>query len=462
MATIADILMQQGRDAADARRNRGAAWGNLVQAAGNIPRQAIADQQAQQDRARAIALQGQESTVNDLKIQEGQSALAKNQRDEQHRRWMATVLAEPDVFDPATGGLKMDRATAKAQQIGAAEILPDLQAINDARAAVKVKAALDASTTQKNVAEAGKATAEAYKALHPEAKPITPETAKIDAYLGSLGKPKGTTWDTLSPDEQSGFVAFGAPKPDTAAQMDEHYQGLIAKRQQGQPLSKQDMSDIFAYEKRKTLGPTTTFNLSQQANDPSTPKVQEKLEQQYRQVLQRVTSSRSGGMGLEDQKVNQAIHLLSLFDQNTDPKTGDYTLPKVLQTEAAMGLARLISPTGQPGEQTINQINQRTAKGDIAGLVTYLTGTPVTGNTQAVFKMLRDSIERQGSVAEDNRQKYLDGLRAQAPTDLATERAQRLEEALNLNSVKSRKKAAGAGTGVGLSYDDYLRSKGQK
>ena len=59
--------------------------------------------------------------------------------------------------------------------------------------------------------------------------------------------------------------------------------------------------------------------------------------------------------------------------------------------------------------------------------------------------MLRDSIERQGTVAETNRQKYLDAMRAQAPTDLAPERRAKLEQALNLNSLRD---AAARGGGA--------------
>jgi hypothetical protein len=171
------------------------------------------------------------------------------------------------------------------------------------------------------------------------------------------------------------------------------------------------------------------------AADPTDPKIQQRLEQQYRPVLTREISSRSGGLGLEDQKVNQALHLLSIFDQNKDPKTGEYKIPRVLQSELALGLARLISPTGQVGAEIMREVNQRTAKGDLAGLVTYLTGTPVTGNTQDIFKMYKDSIERQGNQAQANREGYFNAIRAMAPTDLEDARRQKLEESLKLNRM---------------------------
>lgn len=172
--------------------------------------------------------------------------------------------------------------------------------------------------------------------------------------------------------------------------------------------------------------------------DPTSPKRQDALEQQYRGVLQRTLSSRSGGMGMEDQKVNQAVHLLALMDQNKDPKTGQYNIPKAQYAELASGLATLVSPNGRPTDSMRGEIEQRTAKGDLAGMVTYLTGTPVTGSTQDIFKMLRDSIERQGSVAESNRESYFSSIRAMAPTELADERRQKLEQSLQLNSVSKR------------------------
>ena len=171
--------------------------------------------------------------------------------------------------------------------------------------------------------------------------------------------------------------------------------------------------------------------------DPNSTKAQEGFEKQYSTVLQRTLSSRSGGMGLEDQKVNQAKHLLAIFSQNQDPKTGEYKIPLVLQTELALGLARLVSPTGNVGIQLEEKLNQASAKGDVAQLVSYVTGVPVTGSTQDIFKMFRDSIIRQGTVAEQNREAYFDSIRAFAPTDLSEERRTQLEKGLKLNRIST-------------------------
>lgn len=187
--------------------------------------------------------------------------------------------------------------------------------------------------------------------------------------------------------------------------------------------------------------------------DPMNPKRQEALEQQYRGVLGRTLSSRSGGLGMEDQKVNQAIHLLALMDQGKDQKTGQYNIPKAQFAELASGLATLVSPNGRPTDSMRGEIEQRTAKGDFNGVLTYLTGTPFNGSTQDMYKILRDSIERQGGVAENNREGYFNAIRAQAPTDLEDARRQKLEESLKLNTIGAKKPAA-APTG------DRIRVKG--
>lgn len=156
-------------------------------------------------------------------------------------------------------------------------------------------------------------------------------------------------------------------------------------------------------------------------------KSQQELEQEYRTVLIREISSRSGGLGLEDSKVLQANHLLAIFDQSYDPKTGEYNIPAVLQEELALGLARLTSPSGQVGVELAEKLNQPTAYGKMKSILTYWSGKPLTGNTQDVFKMFRDSIQRQGEVAMGNREAGIKYLRGLAPTDLEEKRRKALE-----------------------------------
>jgi hypothetical protein len=83
----------------------------------------------------------------------------------------------------------------------------------------------------------------------------------------------------------------------------------------------------------------------------------------------------------------------------------------------------------------MHEFQQRTAKGDLAGALTYLTGQPVPANTQAITKMLLESIERQGAIAEQNREGEMGYLRGLAPTDLSEDRRTKLE-ATSLNPLR--------------------------
>lgn len=164
----------------------------------------------------------------------------------------------------------------------------------------------------------------------------------------------------------------------------------------------------------------------------NSPANQQKLEQQYRQVLTKEFSSRSGALGVENAKVNQGNHLNALISKYYDPKTGNYNIPNAQYTELAMGLANMISPTGNSSEADRAEIKSSTAKGDFNGAISYITGTPQTGNTQAIIKNLVDSIDRQASQATQNRQAALENMKAMAPTDLNQNRVDQLNKATNM------------------------------
>ncbi len=167
---------------------------------------------------------------------------------------------------------------------------------------------------------------------------------------------------------------------------------------------------------------------------------QNKLEQEARMLLTRAVSARSGGIGAEDAKVQQANHLISLMDQNYDPKTDSYNIPRVQQTELAMGLAKLVSPGGVVAQKTVDDINQATAKGDLAKALTYVTGKPFNGTTQDLVKMYRDSILRQGQTAMENREGEMRYLRGLMPTQLEESRRTALE-ANTLNPLRQSRVA---------------------
>jgi hypothetical protein len=168
------------------------------------------------------------------------------------------------------------------------------------------------------------------------------------------------------------------------------------------------------------------------ANNGVSDKVQQKLEQQYRQVLSKEFSSRTGALGVENSKVNQANHLNSLFTQYYDPKTGNYNIPKTQYAELAMGLANLVAPSGTVTEGAREAILQKTAKGDLNGVLAYITGVPQNGSTHEVFKNLIDSVDRQAQTAIKNREVALQNMRDQAPTDLDPARVEKLNKSTEM------------------------------
>lgn len=157
---------------------------------------------------------------------------------------------------------------------------------------------------------------------------------------------------------------------------------------------------------------------------------QDKLEKQYSTTLLHELSNRSGGLGLQDQKVNQAIHLKSLVNQyaTKDAKGNTtYNIPTAQYAELALGLANLISPSGT-AEGDRQAIMSKTASGDLKGALQYITGQPQNGNTQAIIKNLVDSIDRQGAVSEQLRDQDVQFLHGLAPTGLNQDRIDKLEK----------------------------------
>lgn len=187
-----------------------------------------------------------------------------------------------------------------------------------------------------------------------------------------------------------------------------------------------------------------TQSLLTAANDKS----QQGMEQKYAQSLLKEVSSRSGGLGLQDAKVNQAIHLQALLDQNsTLDSQGNihYNITPQNFNELAMGLASLISGSNSVTDSARADINAKTAAGDFAGALQYITGSPQKGSTDAIIQNLADSIARQGQVAQQERDTYVNFLHGLAPTDLDPARRAALEaNTLNQFNPVSPKQAINA------------------
>lgn len=171
---------------------------------------------------------------------------------------------------------------------------------------------------------------------------------------------------------------------------------------------------------------------------------QDKLEKEYRDQLNKIVQARSGGLGLQDSKVNQAIDLRTLINQTYDPKTGKYNIPPSLNSELVLGLARMVSPSGQVGIELEQELKQKTLREGVASALVYLgVADPksVGGPTQDVAKLFIDSIDRQGKTAEKLRDTYTKGLKDRYPTRLDPKRREFLEK-----------------SELGSSFDDFLKN----
>ncbi len=151
---------------------------------------------------------------------------------------------------------------------------------------------------------------------------------------------------------------------------------------------------------------------------------QDKLEREGRDMINRAVSTRAGGLGLEDQKVNQAIHLQTMLTDAWDPKTRTYQIPPSMHTELAIGLQRLLSPAGATSQHLVEQLQQKTAREGLAGALIYLGFDPkeIGGTTQSVSDFFAKAVKRQGLTSEKLRDTYIDQFKKRLPTGLSEER----------------------------------------
>jgi len=74
----------------------------------------------------------------------------------------------------------------------------------------------------------------------------------------------------------------------------------------------------------------------------------------------------------------------------------------------AMGLARLMSPTGVVAENLVDKLQQGTLKEKMANIAIYFGEDPakIGGTTQSITKFMADTISRQGETSENLRNQY--------------------------------------------------------
>lgn len=237
----------------------------------------------------------------------------------------------------------------------------------------------------------------------------------IRAILDEAGKGGATSTqikamnDALKNHDYAGAVQAAAGSLQDPTSPAGQYSEYV-KKQTASGKSPMTAGDFIAAQKYKDAYASASASAAAQSEFTSSDKNQSKLEHQLQQAA---LSSRSD-LGIQNKKVSSAIDLQKMIDSYKG-KDGNYNIPATNYGELVLGLATLLSPTGVPSEGTRDSLTQKTAAGDIAGAVGYLTGSTPTGTTQDVIKNLVMSIQRQGETAEQLRNKEMD---AQTPTDL--------------------------------------------
>lgn len=188
---------------------------------------------------------------------------------------------------------------------------------------------------------------------------------------------------------------------------------------------------------------TTRTNISEERNKIATANRMDRLEKNYIQNMNSVISSNQKPAGLQNSKVNQALDLRKMIDGSYDKKSGEYKIPPAQHTELAIGLARLLSPTGVIAQDLVNRLEQGTLRQKLSNVAIYMGADPkeIGGTTQSITKFLINSIDRQGELAEDIRDKAIAGAKEQYQSGLPKEQRERLSK-INLTS----------------SYRDYLKN----
>ncbi len=166
-------------------------------------------------------------------------------------------------------------------------------------------------------------------------------------------------------------------------------------------------------------------------------KHQDQLEKNQVDRLDKGFSNRSGGLGLEDMKVNAAITAGNLLRGSRDPKTGQVNVNQLTAPEFALSLSNIISGGKNGGNiESFKAMQPQALSADIKSKIGYLLGKPVDVLPQQWVKALSDMLDRQGTTAEDLRDKYYEDINKTAPSQLDPDRLKRIMDVKRGNSYR--------------------------
>lgn len=388
--------------------------------------------------------------------------------------------SKQDVLD-ATGAIqdkaehdaqtKAQQAAQAAQQLHAQD--PDVQNhVNTLSAMMQAKNGIQApsaaSTVMPNLAAAG-------QGASPAAPPaiaggMGPDGVKIPSIFPMTGQMPSPLQAQQNIPMQGASAPAGpaptaAPATDGQAGQPEAYPQATQSQLQGKVPGGVDLSPI-----EKTLGmPEGSMWLNPSTMKPEmNPIWKSKIEHQqaaqanydlnqpFREeqrqdrniktaetYLVNSLKQRGGAIGLQNSKVDAAIHARALINQAYDSNTGEYNISQVPYGELSESMGALLSGQSGSSEGRIAALKQRTAQGDMNGAISYFTGKPSNATSQEAIKQLVSIIDRQGEVSEELRDKAFNKMK-ELPTfkRLNDEDLQALKDTQLGNSFKESMKDA--------------------
>lgn len=114
-------------------------------------------------------------------------------------------------------------------------------------------------------------------------------------------------------------------------------------------------------------------------------------------------AAKTGPIGVQNGKVDQAIHARSLINSTYDPQTGQYNVTQVPYGELGETLSSLLAGKVGSSDARVAAVKQKTAQGDLNTFLSYWNGKPSNATSQDAIKQTVDIIDRQGQVAEKER-----------------------------------------------------------
>lgn len=236
-----------------------------------------------------------------------------------------------------------------------------------------------------------------------------PETPPVAQAMPSQQMPQPTTEaPAASPESSAPSQAGGLDLSPVETAMGMPKGSLWLNPQTMKP----DINPIWKSKMEATQRAQANYDINQPFREEQRQDKNVKTAETY---LVNALKQRGGAIGLQNSKVDAAIHARALINQAYDPATGNYNVSQVPYGELSESMGALLSGQSGTSEGRIAALKQRTAQGDVNGAITYLTGKPSNATSQDAIKQLVSIIDRQGEVSEELRDKAFEKMK-QLPT----------------------------------------------